>query len=166
MFLEALLGHPRFRDGRYTTRFIDETPELFQVAKPRDRATKLLGYIADITINGHPEVKGRAKPRTTAREPVPPHFGGALKAPAGTKQLLTELGPKRFAEKPPCSPLPWREPWSRALMTGTKVSAQILKRISPANLFFFDYPGSVLPFQISNDGRRRFCQLKSKLLSI
>ena len=32
-FLEAVLRHPRFRDGRYTTRFIDETPELFQVAK-------------------------------------------------------------------------------------------------------------------------------------
>ena len=113
----------------------------------RDRATKLLTYIADVTVNGHPEVKGRAKPRTTAREPVPPHFGSALKAPAGTKQLLTELGPKRFAEKPPCSPLPWREPWSRALMTGTKVSAQILKRISPASFSSSITPGRCYLFR-------------------
>ncbi len=111
LFLETLLGHPRFRDGGYTTRFIDETPELFQVARPRDRATKLLGYIADVTINGHPEVKGRAKPPATARVPAPPYFGSAREAPAGTKQLLTELGPKRFAE--------WMKAEKRVLVTDT-----------------------------------------------
>ena len=41
-FLEALIGHPRFRAGDYTTRFVDETPELFQFRPRRDRATRLL----------------------------------------------------------------------------------------------------------------------------
>ena len=45
-FLEAVLNHPKFRKNEYTTRFIDETPELFAVKKRRDRATKLLTYIA------------------------------------------------------------------------------------------------------------------------
>src|SRR5262249_26284524 len=68
-FLEALLGHHRFKAGTYTPRFIDETPELFQLTKRRDRATKLLAYIADVTINGHPEVRGRtARPPAEARQ--------------------------------------------------------------------------------------------------
>jgi len=40
-FLEAVLAHPAFKTGTCTTRFIDETPELFRFAKRRDRATKL-----------------------------------------------------------------------------------------------------------------------------
>ena len=57
-FLENLVGHPKFAANDYTTRFIDETPELFQFSRKRDRATKLLTYIADVTINGHPEARG------------------------------------------------------------------------------------------------------------
>ena len=54
----------------YTTRFIDETPELIVAVKRRDRATKLLNYIADVTVNGHPETRGRAKPDPHAPRPV------------------------------------------------------------------------------------------------
>jgi pyruvate carboxylase len=74
-FLEAVLNHPKFRNNEYTTRFIDETPELFDVPRRRDRATRLLTYIADVTVNGHPEAKGRAKPPADARKPEPPVFG-------------------------------------------------------------------------------------------
>ncbi len=89
-FLEAVLNHPKFRGNDYTTRFIDETPELFDVPKRRDRATRLLTYIADVTVNGHPETKGRAKPPAQARKPEPPVFAqplpvGWAKA-AGTSQ--------------------------------------------------------------------------------
>ncbi len=73
-FLEAVLSHPKFRANEYTTRFIDETPELFAAKKRRDRATKLLSYIADVTVNGHPETKGRPKPPANARKPEPPVF--------------------------------------------------------------------------------------------
>ena len=96
-FLEALLEHPRFLAGDYTTRFIDETPELFQLAKRGDRATKLLTYIGDVTVNGHPEVVGRARPRADARPPEPPQFGATLDPSNGTRPLLDRLGPQRFA---------------------------------------------------------------------
>jgi pyruvate carboxylase len=43
-FLEAIIGHPEFRNNTYTTRFIDSTPELFEQVKRQDRATKLLTY--------------------------------------------------------------------------------------------------------------------------
>src|SRR5690606_8519893 len=53
-FLENVVNSPVFQSGLATTRFIDETPELFRFTPRRDRATKLLTYIADVTINGNP----------------------------------------------------------------------------------------------------------------
>ncbi len=108
-FLEAIIGHPKFRDNSYTTRFIDTTPELFQQVKRQDRATKLLTYLADVTVNGHPEVKGRPKPPADAAEPVVPYIDADIKS--GTKQLLDELGPKKFGE--------WMRNEKRILMTDT-----------------------------------------------
>ncbi len=108
-FLEALLNHPDFRAGNYTTRFIDNTPELFSVKKRQDRATKLLKYIADVTVNGHPETRGKPKPSAHARPPEPPFFGTA-RAP-GTKQLLDQLGPEGFSG--------WMLAQKRALVTDT-----------------------------------------------
>ncbi|UOK73354.1 pyruvate carboxylase [Ancylobacter polymorphus] len=108
-FLENVLTHPDFTACRYTTRFIDTTPELFDFGGRRDRATKLLAWIADVTVNGHPEVKGRAKPSATARVPEPPAF---LQEPApGTRQLLDQLGPKDFAD--------WMLAQKRVLVTDT-----------------------------------------------
>lgn len=108
-FLEAIIGHPKFRDNSYTTRFIDTTPELFQQVKRQDRATKLLTYLADVTVNGHPEVKGRPKPPADAAEPVVPYIDADIKP--GTKQLLDELGPKKFGD--------WMRNEKRILMTDT-----------------------------------------------
>ncbi len=61
-FVENLLKHPTFLNNQYTTKFIDKTPELFDFKKRRDRATKILTYIADITVNGHPETTDRPRP--------------------------------------------------------------------------------------------------------
>ena len=74
-FVENLLKHPTFLNDTCTTKFIDTTPELFLFKKRRDRATKILTYIADITVNGHPETVGRKKPaqRTTALRAPEPH---------------------------------------------------------------------------------------------
>ena len=66
-FVENLLKHPTFLDYSYTTRFIDTTPELFHFTARRDRATKILTYIADVTVNGHPETAGRPTPPAEAR---------------------------------------------------------------------------------------------------
>ncbi len=108
-FLEALLNHPDFIANKYTTRFIDNTPALFQVQKRRDRATKLLRYIADVTVNGHPETRGKPRPAAHARTPEAPRFGNERSD--GTKQLLDRLGPKGFAD--------WMRNEKRALVTDT-----------------------------------------------
>jgi pyruvate carboxylase len=95
-FVENLLKHPTFLNDTYTTRFIDETPELFQFDKRLDRATKILTYIADITVNGHPETTGRPTPAADLRQPKAP----ACKVdPApGTRQLLDKQGPQAVAD--------------------------------------------------------------------
>jgi len=94
-FLEAIINHADFRDNAYTTKFIDSTPELFAQVKRQDRATKLLNYLADVTVNGHPETRGRAKPNSDAAAPIVPHIDA--KIPAGAKQRLDALGPEKFA---------------------------------------------------------------------
>ena len=108
-FLEALLNHPDFIANRYTTRFIDNTPELFQVRKRRDRATKLLRYIADVTVNGHPETRGKPLPAAHGRVPEAPRFGN--ERTDGTKQILDQIGPNGFSK--------WMLDQKRALVTDT-----------------------------------------------
>ncbi|WP_158967497.1 pyruvate carboxylase [Chachezhania sediminis] len=95
-FVENLLKHPTFLDYSYTTKFIDETPELFNFASRQDRGTKVLTYIADITVNGHPETKDRPRPPADVKEPRPP----ALKAEPmmGTRNLLEQKGPQAVAD--------------------------------------------------------------------
>ncbi|MDR6631525.1 pyruvate carboxylase [Phyllobacterium sp. 1468] len=108
-FLEAIITHPKFIDNSYTTKFIDTTPELFEQVKRQDRATKLLTYLADVTVNGHPETKGRAAPSKDAALPRVPFVEKPI--PDGTKQLLDQLGPQKFAE--------WMRNEKRVLFTDT-----------------------------------------------
>ena len=108
-FVINLLKHPTFLDDTYTTKFIDTTPALFQFDKKQDRATKILTYLADITVNGHPETAGRATPPAQARAPVPPAPKGDP-AP-GTRQLLEEQGAQAVAD--------WMAGQQRLLITDT-----------------------------------------------
>ncbi len=108
-FLEAIINHPNFRDNSYTTRFIDTTPELFTAVKRQDRATKLLNYLADVSVNGHPEARGRARPKDDAPVPRVPFIGGDV--PDGTKQRLDAEGPDAFAR--------WMRAQKRVLVTDT-----------------------------------------------
>ncbi|MER8750427.1 pyruvate carboxylase [Mesorhizobium sp. M1050] len=94
-FLEAIINHPSFADNSYTTKFIDTTPELFQQVKRQDRATKLLNYLADVSVNGHPETRGRPQPKADAAAPLVPYLNGNV--PDGSKQKLDVLGPQKFA---------------------------------------------------------------------
>jgi pyruvate carboxylase len=115
-FLINLVMHPDFLAGRFTTRFLDETPELFQLPTRQDRATKLLTYIADIVVNGQPEVAGWEEKGTTPavvfREPAPvPETDSATPAPQGTRDKFHELGPERFAQ--------WVHDQQRLLLTDT-----------------------------------------------
>ena len=109
-FLHNIINEPRFIASDYTTRFIDETPSLFDFKKRKDRATKLLTWIADVTVNGHPETRGRAKPPATARAPVAPYFPDVA-APDGSRQRFDSLGAKAFAE--------WMRNEQRVLVTDT-----------------------------------------------
>jgi pyruvate carboxylase len=108
-FVINLLKHPTFLDYSYTTKFIDTTPGLFAFKKRRDRATKLLIYIADITVNGHPETAGRPKPAAEARAPRAPMPRGE---PAmGTRNLLEQKGPQAVAD--------WMRAQKKVLITDT-----------------------------------------------
>ncbi|WP_298913091.1 pyruvate carboxylase [uncultured Roseobacter sp.] len=95
-FVENLLKHPTFLDNTYHTKFIDQTPDLFQFTRRRDRGTKVLTYIADITVNGHPETKDHPRPGAHVKDPKPP----ALKAEPmmGTRNLLEQKGPQAVAD--------------------------------------------------------------------
>jgi len=62
-FLINLIAHPAFLDSKCTTRFIDETPELFEFPVRQDRASRLLRYIGELVVNGHPEIGSKKTPR-------------------------------------------------------------------------------------------------------
>ena len=95
-FLDNLINHPRFRACEYSTRFIDQTPELFEFKQRRDRATKLLRFLADVNVNGNAQVKGRAEPSRHVDPELPDVRGEPL--PPGLRDKLKELGPAEFGQ--------------------------------------------------------------------
>lgn len=103
-FLETLIGHPSFVAGDYTTRFIDQTPELFEVHLRRDRATRLLSFIGDVLINGNPEVEGRPAPGPMPLAQVPATkilvttSSDDDQGPRGSRDLLDKLGPEGLSK--------------------------------------------------------------------
>ena len=107
-FLENLLQHPHFINGTYTTNFLDETPELFHFPEGRDRGTKLLHYIGDITVNGYANVGVVPKPEFAPMN-LPKPFTGDL--PSGTKQILDAKGPEGLAK--------WVQEQKEVLLTDT-----------------------------------------------
>ncbi|MGE0703018.1 MAG: pyruvate carboxylase [Vicinamibacterales bacterium] len=97
-FLLNLLDHPTFRGGTATTTFIDDTPQLFVIRAPRDRATKVLSYIGNVIVNGRSDVKGRLDPSRRLRPPAAPLIPHGDPPPPGLRQKLQELGPEAFAK--------------------------------------------------------------------
>ena len=95
-FVENLLKHPVFLSNEYTTKFIDTTPDLFDFDKRRDRGTKVLTYIADVSVNGHPETKDRPLPNFDAPTPISPNSVGEMSY--GTRNLLEQKGAKAVAD--------------------------------------------------------------------
>ena len=87
-FITNILGHPAFRAGKCHTKFIDETPELFEFENSRDRATKVLKYIAQIQVD-NPSAERRQLdiPRFPPFEHTPPKC-------TGLKQMLDQKGPE------------------------------------------------------------------------
>src|SRR6201999_2855316 len=95
-FLQAVLDDPDFQAGRVTTSFIDERPLLLTARSSADRGTKILTYLADVTVN-HPH---GTHPSTVYPHDKLPFIDPAdlgVEPPAGSKQRLVELGPEGFA---------------------------------------------------------------------
>ncbi|KQV25161.1 pyruvate carboxylase [Yonghaparkia sp. Root332] len=92
-FLQAVLDDPQFQAGDLSTSFIDERPELVRANISKDRGTKVLNWLADITVN-QPNGAG-----ATAIDPATklPEIDLDASAPAGSRQRLLELGPVGFA---------------------------------------------------------------------
>lgn len=110
-FVENVINHPAFADGTVTTRFIDTTPELFSFTKRRDRATRLLRYIGHVSVNGHPDMKGRQVPDLSHVHLLLPRTDLSLSPPPGSRDRLRELGPERFAQ--------WMNTQAGVLLTDT-----------------------------------------------
>lgn len=92
-FLQAVLDDPSFMAGDLSTSFIDERPGLLTAHPSKDRGTKLLSWLADITVN-HPNGDGAGLVSPAAK--LPP-LDLQSPAPAGSRQRLLELGPVGFA---------------------------------------------------------------------
>ena len=92
-FLQAVLDDPDFQRGNVSTSFIEERPELLTVNKPQDRATRVLQYLADVTVN---QPNGE-RPGLVSPELKLPVVDLGAAPPAGTRDRLRELGPEGFA---------------------------------------------------------------------
>lgn len=96
-FLTQMICNDTFLAGESTTRLIDTTPDLFELPRRRDRATRLLRYLANVLVNGNELVQDR--PPAIRREPAPvPQVRASGEYPQGTRDRLRELGPEKFAD--------------------------------------------------------------------
>lgn len=96
-FLDNILNHTTFREGKVTVNFIKNEPSLFQFTESRNRTGKLVDFLGEIIVNGNPDIKS-VNPNKTFIKPKVPIFNKEIEYPKGTKDLLTNLGPDKFAE--------------------------------------------------------------------
>ncbi len=109
-FLRNVINHAQFASGDYTTKFLEASPELFVIQPSRDRGTKTLEYIGNVTINGFPNVEKRPKPNFEHPD-IPTFDMKAIAQLRGTKQLLDEKGPQAVAD--------WVKAQDEVLLTDT-----------------------------------------------
>ena len=112
-FLEHVVAHPAFAVGGCTTRFVDETPELVQSVSAPTHPLGLLEFLGEVTVNGNPEMVGRARPSGPLPCAPLPRYDADRPIPAGSRDRLRELGPERF--------LAWMRRETRILFTDTTV---------------------------------------------
>jgi pyruvate carboxylase len=112
-FLENIINDPVFLSGEAHTKLIDEKPSLFEFTPRRDRATKLLNYLSDLTVNGNAAAKNWRPEQPFPRPRIPGHDASTkASAPSpGSRNLLLEKGPEAFAQ--------WIKQEKRLLVTDT-----------------------------------------------
>ena len=109
-FLENVILDETFEQGQAHTKLIDDNPDLLKFKARRDRATKLLAYLSDVTVNGNAHAKGWKPPKILPPARLP-HFEPRHEPEPGSRQKLIELGPKKFAD--------WIKKEKRLLITDT-----------------------------------------------
>ncbi|WCK55836.1 pyruvate carboxylase [Aneurinibacillus sp. Ricciae_BoGa-3] len=109
-FLENVVQHPTFLKGDYDTSFIDSHQELFEFPNRQNRGTKILSYIAQTIVNGHPGLPKQDK-KPLFNEPRIPFTSVKQPYPNGTKQILTEKGPEGVVK--------WIQEQKKLLITDT-----------------------------------------------
>mgnify|MGYP005725714111 CR=1 FL=1 len=96
-FLHNVISHRVFQKGQVTVAFLNEHPELFELQRGRDRATKVLNYLADVIVNGNPDVK-RVDHEHRFRTAFVPECDQFSTPTQGSKQRLDALGPDDFCK--------------------------------------------------------------------
>ncbi len=101
LFVENVINHPKFLHGEYTTKFIDETPELFDFRVNRDRASKMLNFLGEVAVNGNPELEGREIPKHFIKPILPAPTPKQIivnEEVRGSRERLIELGADGFSK--------------------------------------------------------------------
>ena len=96
-FLDNILKDDTFRRGEVTVNYIKNTPKLFEIKEPRNRATKMVNFLGNVIVNGNEDVKF-TDPNKKLVLPKVPKFEHKDAYPKGTKDLLNEKGPEEFAK--------------------------------------------------------------------
>ncbi len=96
-FLLNVINHEEFNTGKATVKFIDDHPELFNTPPRLNRATRILNYLANVIVNGNPDVR-YVDPTKRFDIVKVPDFEKYTYFPKGTKDRLNELGREGFVE--------------------------------------------------------------------
>lgn len=96
-FLLNVISHPIFQRGEARVSFIESHPELFNLKKPQDRSTRVLHYLADVIVNGNPEVKKKDDSKIF-RTPIVPAFDTYAPYPKGNRDRMKEMGRENFSK--------------------------------------------------------------------
>jgi pyruvate carboxylase len=96
-FLENVITHPEFLEGRCDTSYLDSNPELFKIREKKDRANKLLKFIGHTVVNGYPGIKQPLRSSDLREAEVPDIPYNAVR-PRGTRDILLEKGPEGLAQ--------------------------------------------------------------------
>ena len=118
-FLINLVNNADFRAGKGTTRFIDDTPELFQLPQRQDRATRVLTYIAEIIVNGHPEAVVRTLAQSPRRKLIPKEPAPVPALPVAPQDAVHPGSRDRFQELGHDKFIRWIREQKRLLLTDT-----------------------------------------------
>ncbi len=134
-FLQNVLTHPRFLAGDVDTTFVDDTAELFDFPRRKNRAQRFLRYLADVIVNG-PSVPGMSGTPPSTIEPVIPEVDTKAPPPPGWRRILEDRGPEEMAKAVRehrgllLTDTTWRDAHQSLLMT--RVRTRDLLEIAPA----------------------------------